>query len=235
VKNSGLTRQVTDSARLQCQIWLRARSWLAQVTDSARLQCQIWLRARSWLAQATDSARLQCQIRLRRRTGLNLIKTEKLRLIILADEQDYVSTRTRSKISLEMNKAIMSKSHEEGGGLMSSERLASAFLLLGIADTSENESEIEPIVESESMSGLDNESEPLTYKAALQSSHAKEWKEVMRQQWQALVENHTVDIVLKGNTVHKPMANVAVEEPIGCNWIYKRKVNRMDLLVTRHD
>jgi hypothetical protein len=57
----------------------------------------------------------------------------------------------------------------------------------------------------------------------------------MRQQRQALVENHTVDIVLKGNTVHKPIANVAVEEPIGCKWIYKRKVNRMDLLVARHD
>jgi hypothetical protein len=127
VKNSGLTRQVTDSARLQCQIWQRARSWLAQ---------------------ATDSARLQCQIRLRRRTGLNLIKTEKLRLIVLADEQDYVSTRTRSKIRLKTNKAIMSKAHEEGDEV---------------------------------------ENEPLTYKAALQSRQAREWEEVMRQEWQALV------------------------------------------------
>jgi hypothetical protein len=119
----------------------------------------------------------------------------------------------------------MSKAHEEGGDLMSSERLASAFLLLGIADTSENESEIEPIVESESVSGLDNESEPLTYKAALQSSHAKEWKEAMRQEWQALVDNHTFDIVAKGSTAQTPIADIPVEEPIGCKWIYKRKVN----------
>jgi len=47
----------------------------------------------------------------------------------------------------------------------------------------------------------------------------------MHQEWQALVENHTFDIVAQGNTVHRPMADITVEEPIGCKWIYKRKVN----------
>jgi UDP-2,3-diacylglucosamine pyrophosphatase LpxH len=103
----------------------------------------------------------------------------------------------------------MSKAHEEGGDLTSSERLASAFLMLGIAEISEDEAE----------------TEPLTCEAALQSPQAKEWEEVMRQEWQALVENHTVDIVVKGKTIHQPIANVAVEEPIGCKWIYRRKVN----------
>ena len=77
-----------------------------------------------------------------------------------------------------MNKAIISKAHEEGGDLMSSECLASAFLTLGIGET-------EPI----------DESEPLTYKAPLQSPQARQWKEAMSQDWQVLVENHTFDIV----------------------------------------
>jgi hypothetical protein len=103
----------------------------------------------------------------------------------------------------------MSKAHEEGGDLTSSERLASAFLTLGIAEISEDEAE----------------TEPLTYEAALRSPQASEWKEAMRQEWQALVDNHTFDIVVKGNTVHKSMVDIAVEEPIGCKWIYKRKAN----------
>jgi len=107
-----------------------------------------------------------------------------------------------------MNKAIISKAHEEGGDLMSSECLASAFLTLGIT-------EMEPI----------DESEPLTYKAALQSPQARQWKEAMRQEWQALVENYTFDIVAKGSTAQTPIADIPVEEPIGCKWIYKRKVN----------
>jgi len=48
----------------------------------------------------------------------------------------------------------------------------------------------------------------------------------MCQEWQALVENHTFDIVEKGNTVHTPMiSDRTVEEPIGCKWIYKKKIN----------
>jgi len=138
----------------------------------------------------------------------------------MTDKNEYVSARTRSKARLATNKAIMTKAHEEGGDLMSSECLASAFLLLGIAETSGDVAKIEPIVESS------NEREPSTYKAALRSPQASEWKEAMRQEWQALVENHTFDIVSKGNnTMYKPIANTAVEEPIGCKWIYKRKIN----------
>jgi len=126
----------------------------------------------------------------------------------MADTNDYISAQTRSKARLETNKAIMSKAHEEGGDLTSSERLASAFLTLGITETE-----------------MIDESEPLTYKAALESPQARQWKEAMRQEWQSLVENHTFDIVAKGNTVHTPMTDRTVEEPIGCKWIYKRKIN----------
>jgi len=143
----------------------------------------------------------------------------------MADKNEYVSARTCSKARLESNKAIMSKAHEEGGDMTSSERLASAFLLLGIGDSiSDDEAEIEPIIEPTTVE-CENESEPLTYKAALQSPQARQWKEAMRQEWQALVENHTFDIMEKGTTVHTPMTDRTVEEPIGCKWIYKRKIN----------
>ena len=118
----------------------------------------------------------------------------------------------------------MSKAHEEGGDLTSSEYLASAFLLLGIAEPSEDEAEIEPTSESITVE-CDNESEPLTYKVALRSPQASQWKEAMHQEWQALVENHTFDVVAKGNAVHTSMTDRTVEEPIGCKWIYKRKIN----------
>jgi hypothetical protein len=132
----------------------------------------------------------------------------RLRLIIRADVQDYISTRTRSKVRLETNKAIMCKAHEEGGDLTSSKRLASAFLTLGIAEHTD-EAEIEPT----------------TCKAALRSPQAKEWKDAMRYEWQALVENHTFDIVpLRKKNTHRPIADTT-EEPIGCKWIYKRKTN----------
>ena len=137
----------------------------------------------------------------------------------MADKNEYVSARTHSKARLETNKEIMSKAHEEGGDLTSSEHLASAYLLLGIAEASEDKAEMEPTIECE------NESEPTTYKSALQSPQARQWKEAMRQKWQALVENHTFDIVERGTTVHTPMTDRTVEEPIGCNWIYKRKIN----------
>jgi len=79
----------------------------------------------------------------------------------MTDKNEYISARTCSKARLETNKAIMTKAYEEGGDLTSSECLASAFLLLGIAETSGDVAEIEPIVESR------NEGEPSTYKAAL--------------------------------------------------------------------
>ena len=50
------------------------------------------------------------------------------RLIEMADKNEYVSARTHSKARLETNEVIMSKAHEEGGDMTSSERLASAFL-----------------------------------------------------------------------------------------------------------
>jgi len=57
----------------------------------------------------------------------------------MADKNEYDSAWTRSKACLETKKAIMSKAHEEGGDVTSLERLASAFLLVGIAETSDDE------------------------------------------------------------------------------------------------
>jgi len=100
----------------------------------------------------------------------------------MADKNDYVSARICSKARLETNKAIMSKPHEEGGDVTSSEHLASAFLLFSITETLEDE--IEPIIESVTFE-CENESEPLTYKAALRSPQAREWQDAIRQEWQA--------------------------------------------------
>jgi len=62
---------------------------------------------------------------------------------------------------------------------MSSEHLASAFLSLGIPGTAKaGEDEIETI------NGPENE--PATYEVALRSPQAREWEEVMRQEWQTL-------------------------------------------------
>jgi len=142
----------------------------------------------------------------------------------MADKNDYISARICSKARLETNKVIINKAHEEGGDLTSSEHLASAFLLLGIAEVSEDEAEIELTSESITIQ-YDNENEPLTYKAALRSPQARQWKEAMCQEWQVLVENHTFNIVVKGNADHTPITDRIEEEPIGCKWIYKRKIN----------
>jgi hypothetical protein len=126
-------------------------------------------------------------------------------------------------VRLETNKAIMSKAHEEGGDLTSSERLASAFLTLGIAEHTD-EAESEPTLGIAEHTD-EAEIEPTTYKAALRSPQAREWKDAMRHEWQALVENHTFDIVpLRKKNTHRPIADT-MEEPIGCKWIYKRKTN----------
>jgi len=74
---------------------------------------------------------------------------------------------------------IISKAYEEGGDVTSSERLASAFLQLGITETSADQ--IESIIKS-TTSECENESDPLTYKAALRSPQVREWKEAMHQQ-----------------------------------------------------
>jgi len=80
-------------------------------------------------------------------------------------------------------------------------RLASAFQTLGIAETSKHH---------------EAENELLTYKTTLQSPQARQWKEVMCQEWQALVENHTFDIVAQGSTAQMQIADVPVEVSIGC-------------------
>jgi hypothetical protein len=118
------------------------------------------------------------------------------------DVHDYVSARTRSKARLATNNTIMGKAHEEGGDLMSSEHLEAAFLTLGIADTSDDKVETEPV----------DENEPATYKAALRSPQATEWKEAMRQEWQALVENQTFDIVQR--------TKVGLQEKGQSGWMY---------------
>jgi hypothetical protein len=104
---------------------------------------------------------------------------------------DYVATRTRSKTRLETKKAVISKAHEEGSDWTSSERLASAFLTLGIAGSARaaeaRENEIETI------NGPENE--PATYEAALRRMQAREWEEAIRQEWHVLIENHMFDAV----------------------------------------
>jgi hypothetical protein len=78
---------------------------------------------------------------------------------------------------------------------------------------------IENIRESEA------EKEPATYTAALQSPQANEWKEAMHQEWQALIENHTFDVVAGKGKAPDTSTDQAVEEPIGCKWVYRRKTN----------
>jgi len=116
----------------------------------------------------------------------------------MSGKNEYISVQTHSKARLETNKAIMSKSHEEGGDFTSSEYLASTFLLHSSTETSEDEDEIEPIIKSTTID-CENKRKPLTYKAALQSPEAREWQDAMYQKWQALVKNHTFVIVAKGN------------------------------------
>ena len=113
----------------------------------------------------------------------------------------------------------MRKAHEEGGDFTSSERLASAFLLLAITESSNDEAEAETINRPEN--------ERTTYLAALRSPQAQEWKEAMRQEWHALVENHTFDVVqgTKGNPAYESTIDIPMEEPIGCKWVYRRKIN----------
>ena len=104
----------------------------------------------------------------------------------------------------------MRKAHEEGGDFTSSERLASAFLSIAITDSSNDEAEAETINR--------RENKLTTYLAALRSPQAREWKEALRQEWHALVENHTFDVVqgTKGNAAHESTNDIHMEEPIRC-------------------
>jgi len=113
----------------------------------------------------------------------------------------------------------MRKAHEEEGNFTSSERLASAFLSLASTESSNVKAEAETINRPEN--------EPTTYLAALRSPQAREWKEAIRQEWHTLVENHTFDVVqgTKGNAAHESTIDIPREEPIGCKWVYRRKIN----------
>jgi hypothetical protein len=122
-----------------------------------------------------------------------------------------------------MNKAVMSKAHEEGGDWTSSERLASAFLTLGIggsagtaeagsagmaeagnAVTTAGEEEIEMI------NGPENE--PATYKAVLRSARGER-----------VGGSHTPGAA---RVDWKPYRQTeGNEESIGCKWVYRRKIN----------
>ena len=119
----------------------------------------------------------------------------------------------------------MHQAHEEGGDLVSSASLVSAFLTLGIAGSAKataSEDEIETI------NGPENE--PATYEAALRSPQAREWKEAMRQEWQALIENHTFDVKQRNRRLDDDRSpekrqNEDHGEPIGCKWVFRRKIN----------
>jgi hypothetical protein len=119
----------------------------------------------------------------------------------------------------------MHKAHEEGGDLVSSARHASAILTLGIdgsAEATAGEYKIETINSPEN--------EPATYEAALRSPQAREWEEAMRQEWQALIENHTFDAVRRNHAFDAERdrgkrQTAGNGEPIGCKWVYPRKIN----------
>jgi len=161
---------------------------------------------------------------------------------------DYVSTRTRSKARLATNAAVISKAHEEGGDWTSSERLASVFLTLGITENAgmakAGNAEAPPGEEEiETINGPENE--PATYEAALRSPQAREWEEAIRQEWQALLENHTFDAVQGRNHPfgadrdqgrNHPFSTdwdrdqgskqtKGIGEPIGFKWDFRRKIN----------
>jgi hypothetical protein len=135
---------------------------------------------------------------------------------------DYIAARTRSKARLETNKAIMSKALEAGGDLSTSESLATAFLMLGITESSASALMTFGVKEAETIEKTcTTEPEPATYQAALQSPQAEKWKEAMRQEWQSLVENQTFETVEgnhKGISPNKLTDKIkSTEEPIGCD------------------
>jgi len=138
----------------------------------------------------------------------------------------------RSKLRLATNEMIMSKASAEGGDLRSSENLATAFMMLGITDIPASALLAFQIGKGEStmIREAEEEYEPATYHAALKSPQAEKWKEVMAQEWQALIENPTFDIVTENQKSISPNRSTAdmskfMEDPIGCKWVYRRKIN----------
>ena len=138
---------------------------------------------------------------------------------------DNVSARTKSKLRLETNEVAMHKAHEEGGDLVSSASLASAFLTLGIAGSAKATAGKDEI---ETINGPENE--PATYEAAIRSPQAREWEEAMRQEWQTLIENHTFDVERRNRRPDDDRSpekrqNEDYGEPIRCKWVFRRKIN----------
>ena len=131
-----------------------------------------------------------------------MIDSNGLQVANNALDSEYVSARTRSKSRLATNRAIISKASEEGGDLRSSENLAAAFLILGITESSASVLFKFKTAEVESTKIPKDEYEPATYQAALKSPQAEKWKEAMQQEWQALIENRTFDIVEENQINH---------------------------------
>jgi hypothetical protein len=81
--------------------------------------------------------------------------------------------------------------------------------------------------EIETINGSENE--PATYEVALRSPQAREWEEAMCQEWHALIENHPFDAVHRGYHIHGTdwgkRQTEGNGEPIGCKWVYRRKIN----------
>jgi len=96
----------------------------------------------------------------------------------------------------------MSKASEAGGDLRSSENLATAFLMLGITESSASALLTFKIAEVESTNIPEDEYETATYEATLKSPQDEKWKEAMQQEWQALIENQTFDIVEENRKDH---------------------------------
>jgi len=124
----------------------------------------------------------------------------------------------------------MSKASEEGVDLRSSENLATAFLMLGITESPASALLTFKIAEVESTKIPEDEYEPATYQAALKSPQAEKWKEAMQQEWQALIENETFDIVKENQhtgasgLLRRVGRSKFMEVPISCKWIYQRKI-----------
>jgi hypothetical protein len=130
---------------------------------------------------------------------------------------DYVSTRMRSKVRLEMNNAVMRKEHKEGVAWISSERLASAFLTLGIAGSATGRAAKAGENTIEMSNGPENEL--ATYEVALRSPQARQWEEAIYQEWHVLIENHIFDAVTVNHRAGTGREKTQTEgngEPIGC-------------------
>ena len=74
--------------------------------------------------------------------------------------------------------------------------------MLGITESSASALLTFKIAKVESTNIPEDEYEPATYEAALKSPQAEKWKEAMQQEWQALIENQTFDIVEENRKHH---------------------------------